>query len=133
MRSPQSFRHGFLLNSSFLLCSTKSHYMNRMPLGEQHIHFFSCLTSKLEARMNDVIRANTHVLPMDDHCENHRNFTMDETTFHVFGEVKGPQKTRIGWSPRMAIRATQRSRRLPRTASGMHFRAKFFFEGGCEI
>ena len=40
----------------------KSHYMNEMPLEEQHIHFFSCLTSTLEARMNDVIRDNTPVL-----------------------------------------------------------------------
>ena len=44
----------------------KSHYMNEMPLEEQHIHFFSCLTSTLEARMNDVIRDNTPVLPMND-------------------------------------------------------------------
>ena len=41
----------------------KSHYMEEMPLDEQHIHFFSCLTSTLEARMNDVIRSNTPVLP----------------------------------------------------------------------
>ncbi len=28
-------------------------------------------------------------------AENHRNFSMNETTFQVFGEVKGPQKTRL--------------------------------------
>ena len=60
-------------------------------------------------------------------AENGRNSPKNETTFHVFGEVKGPQKTRLERNPRVAFRATPRSRRTSRTASGMHFRAKFMF------
>ena len=44
-------------------CFYDSHFMNEMPVKEQQIHFLSCLTTRLEARMNDVIHENTPVVP----------------------------------------------------------------------
>ena len=41
----------------------ESHNMAEMPINEQQLYFMSCLTSKLESRMNDKVKDPTPVMP----------------------------------------------------------------------